>query len=89
MAGCWLNTGEGGLAPQHLDGGADLVFQIGSAKFGVRDAKGGLGDDNLRALAAMPQVKMFELKLSQGAKPGKGGSATTKTCWTCSPTSGR
>jgi glutamate synthase domain-containing protein 2 len=73
LAGCWLNTGEGGLSPQHLEGGADLVFQIGTAKFGVRDNQGRLDDDKLRALAAMPQVKMFELKLSQGAKPGKGG----------------
>jgi len=73
LAGCWLNTGEGGLSPWHLEGGADLVFQIGTAKFGVRDAQGHLDEDKLRALAAHPQVKMFEIKLSQGAKPGKGG----------------
>ncbi|HLF22886.1 MAG TPA: FMN-binding glutamate synthase family protein, partial [Burkholderiales bacterium] len=73
MAGCWLNTGEGGLSPYHLEGGADLVFQIGTAKYGVRDAGGQLSDDRLRAIAAPEQIKMFELKLSQGAKPGKGG----------------
>ena len=73
MAGCWLNTGEGGLSPYHLEGGADLVFQIGTAKYGVRDADGQLSDERLRAIAAHDQVKMFELKLSQGAKPGKGG----------------
>jgi len=73
MAGCWLNTGEGGLAPWHLEGGADLVFQIGTAKYGVRDSRGRLSDARLREVAAHPQVKMFELKLSQGAKPGKGG----------------
>jgi len=73
MAGCWLNTGEGGLSPYHLEGGADLVFQIGTAKYGVRDAGGQLSDDRLRAIAAHEQIKMFELKLSQGAKPGKGG----------------
>jgi len=73
QAGCWLNTGEGGLAPYHLDGGCDLVFQIGTAKYGVRDAQGQLDDDRLRELAAHPQVRMFEIKLSQGAKPGKGG----------------
>ena len=73
MAGCWLNTGEGGLAPFHLEGGCDLVFQIGTAKYGVRDADGNLSDERLRAIAAHPEIKMFELKLSQGAKPGKGG----------------
>lgn len=72
-AGIWLNTGEGGLSPYHLEGGADLVFQIGTAKYAVRDAKGGLSDERLAAIAAHEQVKMFELKLSQGAKPGKGG----------------
>lgn len=73
MAGCWMNTGEGGLSPYHLEGGADIVFQIGTAKYGVRNPAGGLNDDKLRAVAAHEQVKMFELKLSQGAKPGKGG----------------
>ncbi|MFZ5654255.1 MAG: FMN-binding glutamate synthase family protein [Pseudomonadota bacterium] len=72
-AGCWLNTGEGGLAPYHLEGGCDLVFQIGTAKYGVRDNRGELSDDLLRAIAARDQVRMFEIKLSQGAKPGKGG----------------
>ncbi|MDI3324124.1 FMN-binding glutamate synthase family protein [Pontibacterium granulatum] len=72
-AGCWLNTGEGGLSPYHLEGNCDLVFQIGTAKYGVRDAQGNLSDERLREVAAYPQVKMFELKLSQGAKPGKGG----------------
>ena len=73
MAGIWLNTGEGGVSPWHLEGGADIVFQIGTAKYGVRDADGHIDDEKLRALAAKPQVKMIELKLSQGAKPGKGG----------------
>ena len=73
LAGCWLNTGEGGLSPWHLEGGCDLVFQIGTARYGVRDADGNLCDQRLTEVAALPQVKMFELKLSQGAKPGKGG----------------
>ena len=73
LAGCWLNTGEGGLSPFHLEGGCDLVFQIGTAKYGVRDAEGRLSGDKLREVAAHPQVRMFEIKLSQGAKPGKGG----------------
>ena len=72
-AGIWLNTGEGGLAPHHLEGGCDLVFQIGTANYGVRDAEGRLCDEKLAELAAHEQVRMFELKLSQGAKPGKGG----------------
>jgi glutamate synthase domain-containing protein 2 len=72
-AGCWLNTGEGGLSPYHLEGGCDLVFQIGTAKYGVRDLDGNLSDARLLELAAIPQIKMFEIKLSQGAKPGKGG----------------
>lgn len=73
MAGCFMNTGEGGLSPYHLEGGADLVFQIGTAKYGVRDDEGNLSDEKLLDVAAHEQVKMFEIKLSQGAKPGKGG----------------
>ena len=73
MAGCWLNTGEGGLSPHHLEGGADIVFQIGTAKYGARNDDGSLNQEKLREIAAIPQVKMFEIKLSQGAKPGKGG----------------
>ncbi|WP_321324616.1 FMN-binding glutamate synthase family protein [uncultured Parasphingorhabdus sp.] len=73
LTGCWLNTGEGGLSPFHLEGGCDIVFQIGTAKYGVRDTDGSLSDEKLRAVAAHEQVRMFEIKLSQGAKPGKGG----------------
>ena len=71
--GIWLNTGEGGLSPFHLEGGCDVVFQIGTAKFGVRDAEGMLSDDKLREVATHETVRMFEIKLAQGAKPGKGG----------------
>jgi glutamate synthase domain-containing protein 2 len=73
MAGIWMNTGEGGLSPYHLEGGADIVFQIGTAKFGVRKKEGGFDQQKLTEVAAHAQVKMFEVKLSQGAKPGKGG----------------
>jgi hypothetical protein len=73
MAGCWVNTGEGGLSHYHLESGADLICQIGTAKNGVRDLEGNLSEDRLREVAAHPQLRMFELKLSQGAKPGKGG----------------
>ena len=72
-ANCWLNTGEGGLSPYHLEGGCDIVFQIGSANYGVRNSDGTLDFDKLKQIAAHEQVKMIELKLSQGAKPGKGG----------------
>ena len=72
-AGIWLNTGEGGLSPFHLKGACDIVFQIGTAKYGVRDEHGQLCDERLRAVSDHPQVRMFELKLAQGAKPGKGG----------------
>ena len=68
-----MNTGEGGLSPYHLEGGADLVFQIGTAKYGVRNADGSLNDEKLAKVASHQQVKMFEIKISQGAKPGKGG----------------
>ena len=73
QAGIWMATGEGGLAPYHLDGGCDVVMQMGTAKYGVRDAAGNLSEDRLKAIAAHPQVRMFEVKLAQGAKPGKGG----------------
>ncbi|MDO6806701.1 glutamate synthase-related protein, partial [Wenyingzhuangia sp. 1_MG-2023] len=64
-----MNTGEGGLSPYHLEGGCDLVFQIGTAKYGVRDERGMLDDTKLKAIAEHSQVRMFEIKLSQGAKP--------------------
>lgn len=72
-AGMWMNTGEGGLTPYHLKGGCDIVVQIGTAKYGVRDENGQLSDKKLEKIALHNQVKMFEIKLSQGAKPGKGG----------------
>ncbi|HXR58018.1 MAG TPA: FMN-binding glutamate synthase family protein [Burkholderiales bacterium] len=76
VAGCWMDTGEGGLSPYHLEGGCDVIMQIGTAKYGVRDAQGGLSNDRLVELAKV--VKAFEIKLSQGAKPGKGGVLPAK-----------
>jgi len=73
LAGVWINTGEGGASDGHLDSGADLVCQIGTAKYGVRDESGRLDEIKLRALADRQNVRMFEIKVSQGAKPGKGG----------------
>jgi glutamate synthase domain-containing protein 2 len=73
-AGCWMNTGEGGLSPYHLSSGCDIVFQIGTAKYGVRDTETGkLSDEKLKEVSAHRKVRMFEIKLSQGGKPGKGG----------------
>jgi glutamate synthase domain-containing protein 2 len=72
-AGIPMNTGEGGFPKHHLAEGCDLIFQMGTAKFGVRDESGLLDDGKLADLAARPQVKMVEIKFSQGAKPGKGG----------------
>jgi glutamate synthase domain-containing protein 2 len=73
LAKIYLNTGEGGLSPHHLVGDCDIVLQIGTAKYGVRNEDGSLNIDKLKEITARPQVKMVELKLSQGAKPGKGG----------------
>lgn len=70
-AGCWLDTGEGGLSPHHLEGGCDVIMQIGTAKYGIRDLDGGFSPAKAKELAR--SVKAFEIKLSQGAKPGKGG----------------
>lgn len=72
-AGIPMNTGEGGYPKYHLMEGADLIFQMGTAKFGVRTDDGHLDDDKLAELARKDQVRMIEIKLSQGAKPGKGG----------------
>ena len=72
-AGIWMDTGEGGLAPYHLEGGCDIVFEIGTAKYGVRTPEGKLDDQKLLEICGHPQVKMVSIKLGQGAKPGMGG----------------
>jgi glutamate synthase domain-containing protein 2 len=66
-----MDTGEGGLSPFHLEGNCDIVMQIGTAKYGIRNADGSFSPEKARELAR--SVKAFEIKLSQGAKPGKGG----------------
>jgi glutamate synthase domain-containing protein 2 len=71
VAGCWMDTGEGGLSPYHLEGGCDVIMQIGTARYGARDASGNLSPERLLELGKV--VAAFEIKLSQGAKPGKGG----------------
>ena len=67
------NTGEGGLSPYHLKHGGDLIWQIGTGYFGCRDEEGNFNDETFREGAIKDQVKMIEIKLSQGAKPGHGG----------------
>jgi hypothetical protein len=73
LGGFYHNTGEGGLSPYHLEGGADIVWQLGTAKFGCRNRDGSFNEEAFKERANLPQVKMIEIKLSQGAKPGKGG----------------
>lgn len=73
LAGIPMNTGEGGYPKYHLAEGADLIFQMGTAKFGVRNEDATLNDELLRELAAEEHVRAIEIKFSQGAKPGKGG----------------
>lgn len=67
------NTGEGGLSPYHLEPGGDIVWQIGTGYFGARTPDGKFSDDAFKINATKPNVKMIEIKLSQGAKPGHGG----------------
>lgn len=67
------NTGEGGVSPYHLEPGGDLIWQIGTGYFGCRDAQGNFDPDSFAKTAGHPNVKMIELKLSQGAKPAHGG----------------
>lgn len=73
LAMCYHNTGEGGYSKYH-DFGADVVFQIGTGYFGVCDSKGNFDLQKLKDLCqSHPNIKAIEIKLSQGAKPGKGG----------------
>ncbi len=67
------NTGEGGLSSYHLDGGGDLIWQIGTGYFSCRQENGSFCPDKFKEKSRLPNVKMIELKLSQGAKPGGGG----------------
>ena len=69
----YMGTGEGSLSPHHLAGDCDILYQIGPAKFGVRTEDGKFDDKKAAQVMALPQVKMIEIKLAQGAKPGKGG----------------
>lgn len=67
------NTGEGGISPYHLAYGGDLIYQIGTGYFGCRTREGNFSPELFAERTSLAQVKMIELKLSQGAKPGHGG----------------
>jgi len=73
LGGFYHDTGEGSISRYHREKGGDLVWEIGSGYFGCRDAEGNFSEEKFVANACTPQVKMIELKLSQGAKPGHGG----------------
>jgi len=72
-AGCYHNTGEGGVSPYHLKHGGDIVWQVGTGLFGCRDDAGNFNPTLFKKTATKPAIKMIEIKLSQGAKPGHGG----------------
>ena len=67
------DTGEGGISRYHREGGGDLIWELGSGYFGARDKEGRFDPVRFTEQAADPQIKMIEVKLSQGAKPGQGG----------------
>ena len=67
------DTGEGGISRYHKEGDGDLIYEIGTGYFGCRDAHGNFDEDKFKETALSDQVKMVEIKLSQGAKPGQGG----------------
>ena len=73
LGGFAHNTGEGGLSKYHLEAGGDVIWQVGTGYFGCRSDDGGFDADKFTATAGRKEVKMIEIKLSQGAKPGHGG----------------
>lgn len=74
----YSNTGEGGLSRFHLEQSGDITWNIGTGYFGCRNADGSFSEGRFVANATQPSVRMIELKLSQGAKPGKGGILPAK-----------
>jgi len=74
----YQNTGEGGLTPHHLKYGGDIVWQLGTGYFGCRAADGTFSPEYFKEKATLPNVKMIEIKISQGAKPGHGGILPAK-----------
>jgi glutamate synthase domain-containing protein 2 len=76
--GSWINTGEGGIAPEHLESGADVVAQIGPGLFGFRDDEGNFSITEFKLKAQEPNIKAFEIKFGQGAKIRGGHLEGTK-----------
>jgi glutamate synthase domain-containing protein 2 len=73
LGGFAHNTGEGGISKYHLENGGDLIWQIGTGYFGCRNEQGYFDDEKFKNNALLKSIKMIELKISQGAKPGHGG----------------
>ncbi len=73
LGGFAHDTGEGGFSPYHAENGGDIIWEIGSGYFGARNPDGSFSAERFAETASAPQIKMVELKLSQGAKPGHGG----------------
>ncbi len=73
LGGFAHDTGEGGFSPYHAEKGGDIIWEIGSGYFGCRTPEGAFSSEKFSAAALNPQIKMIEIKLSQGAKPGHGG----------------
>ncbi|MFC4094768.1 FMN-binding glutamate synthase family protein [Euzebyella saccharophila] len=78
IAGFAQNTGEGGFTPYHQEYGADIIFQIGTGYFGCRTEKGNFNPEKFQEIALHEVVKMIEIKISQGAKPGFGAILPAK-----------
>jgi glutamate synthase domain-containing protein 2 len=73
LSGFSHNTGEGSVSPHHMEYGGDLVWQVGTGYFGCRDHEGNFCPKSFKKTALLDNIKMIEIKLSQGAKPGHGG----------------
>src|SRR5271157_3571996 len=73
LGGFAHDTGEGGFSPYHEENGGDIIWEIGSGYFGCRNKDGTFSAERFAGTATKPQIKMIEIKLSQGAKPGHGG----------------
>lgn len=73
LGGFAHDTGEGGLSPYHREHGGDLIWEIGTGYFGCRNQDGSFSSERFAEAVVAPQIKMVEIKLSQGAKPGLGG----------------
>ncbi|MBL1281557.1 MAG: FMN-binding glutamate synthase family protein [Fluviicola sp.] len=78
IGGFAQNTGEGGVSPYHLENGGDLIWQVGTGYFGCRAKDGGFDVEGYKKTVSHESIKMVELKLSQGAKPGHGGILPAK-----------